>query len=447
MEESMIVELHQDYLFKHSSEVSPYKRSKRKTLEGLVAEYLSIVSHHCYCLSVASVTGDIISISAKWKPDFSFVKAAQAFRAIEQYAVNLINITMDNQDFCLNSGHYKNRVDGALFGAEMMIMDMGFSPSPGQAQVLSLMKHQVNIRKVVDVARYCLFACVECNILAEIHGQVSAQFPISIEEVIDFRRDHIGSVNNCIQQLLGRKRVSKAINPNQNSQENPSQKVLDFLKKSIQMKDSDLERLGVQDKSTLHLISRLRGDGESVFSLDEKFLDLKYNFNFSKLKDDGKQYIRGGRKYIRPYGWNRVALNVKDKYEDTEWIGGLRGTNRTKGVDKEWPVTYHGTSDTFAKQIVSSGYDLNKGKRFQYGRGIYSTPDPAVAEDYATAFEFEGQKYKVMLQNRVNMEVTDVVVGKYYIRTGDSTSIKSGVYFITAYEKSVRPYGILYKKI
>ena len=52
------------------------------------------------------------------------------------------------------------------------------------------------------------------------------------------------------------------------------------------------------------------------------------------MNDDGKTYIRGGRKYIRPYGWNRVALNVKDKYDDTEWIGGIQGTLRTEGVDK-----------------------------------------------------------------------------------------------------------------
>merc|ERR1711911_325413 len=98
---------------------------------------------------------------------------------------------------------------------------------------------------------------------------------------------------------------------------------------------------------------------------------------------------------------------------------------RTKGVDKEWPVTYHGTRDTFAKDIAAHGYDLNKGKRFRYGRGIYSTPDPAVAEEYATTFEFEGQKYKVLIQNRVNMEDTDVVDIRH-----------CGEYFVTANEKS-----------
>ena len=36
---------------------------------------------------------------------------------------------------------------------------------------------------------------------------------------------------------------------------------------------------------------------------------------------------------------------------------------------KEWPVSYHGTKDTFAKVIAAEGYDLDKGKRFKYGKG------------------------------------------------------------------------------
>ena len=39
-----------------------------------------------------------------------------------------------------------------------------------------------------------------------------------------------------------------------------------------------------------------------------------------------------------------------------------------------WPgsglsVSYHGTKDTFAKVIAAEGYNLDKGKRFKYGRG------------------------------------------------------------------------------
>ena len=58
-------------------------------LVGLVGDYLSIVPQQRKFVSPS--TGDIIFNSAKWKPDFSLIKAANAFRAIEQYAANLIN--------------------------------------------------------------------------------------------------------------------------------------------------------------------------------------------------------------------------------------------------------------------------------------------------------------------------------------------------------------------
>ena len=73
-----------------------------------------------------------------------------------------------------------------------------------------------------------------------------------------------------------------------------------------------------------------------------------------------------------------------------------------------------------------------QGKRFLHGRGIYSTPDPAIAEDYAATWWFKGQKYKVLIQNRVNMDETDVIDEENY--------------FVTPSEDNVRPYGILFKK-
>ena len=98
-----IDQLHLKYL---QSEDTPAKLDIRKKLEGelfivrrdftlfhhvpgLVAEYLSIVPQHRKFVN--PITGDIVANSAKWKPDFSLVKASNAFRAIEQYAANLIN--------------------------------------------------------------------------------------------------------------------------------------------------------------------------------------------------------------------------------------------------------------------------------------------------------------------------------------------------------------------
>ena len=78
---------------------------------------------------------------------------------------------------------------------------------------------------------------------------------------------------------------------------------------------------------TVQLVLSLKGGGKCKFTMDEDMLDEKYNYDFTNLKDDGKRFVRGGRKYIRPYGWKRVALNVKEKYDDTERIGGVKGTN------------------------------------------------------------------------------------------------------------------------
>ena len=86
---------------------------------------------------------------------------------------------------------------------------MGYSPG-SQAQVMSLPParpgyHPVNTDLVTTVARDCVLACVECGLLAEIHAAISVQFPTSMEEVIEFRRDHIGSAEVCVRELLYRK--------------------------------------------------------------------------------------------------------------------------------------------------------------------------------------------------------------------------------------------------
>ena len=91
-----------------------------------------------------------------------------------------------------------------------------------------------------------------------------------------------------------------------------------------------------------------------------------------------------------------------------------------------------------AEKIAAAGFDLGKGKRFKYGKGVYSTPSPAEAERYAVDFRWEGKSFKVMLQNRVNMDDTKVVPDGN--RSGSE-------YFVTAEEDNIRPYGILVKEM
>ena len=162
-----------------------------------------------------------------------------------------------------------------------------------------------------------------------------------------------------------------------------------------------------------------------IFAVDHNLLDPSFNFDFTNLKDDGTKYQRGGREYKKPYGWNRIALNVKNKYEPRDWLW--------KEGGGEWVVSYHGTSKQCAEEIARTKYDLSKGVKFSHGRGIYSSPDPAVAEGYAKAFSFQNQQYKVIIQNKVNMK------GTKHIQTAN--------YFVTKEEKDIRPYGLLYKKV
>ena len=194
----------------------------------------------------------------------------------------------------------------------------------------------------------------------------------------------------------------------------------------------------IESDSTLHLVLRLRGGGPISHELDPKMLDEKYNYDFTNRTPEGQAFKRGDRTYQRPYGWKRIAMNVKDKYGGSTWLGGVGGGIREKSNVGEWPVSYHGTRKEAAEAIAAAGFDLSKGKRFKYGKGIYSTPDPSEAERYATVFKWEDKDYKVMLQNRVNMDDTIVVPDGN--RNGSE-------YFVTASEDHIRPYGILIKQV
>ena len=194
-----------------------------------------------------------------------------------------------------------------------------------------------------------------------------------------------------------------------------------------------LASYNILDNSTLHLALQVTGGGTPpLYFMDPGMLDPQFNYDFTYVEDDGFVFQRGGWDYIRPYGWNRVALNVKYKYESTAWLGGTEGGIRTEGIWGEWAVSYHGTKRSSAQMIVNSKYDLSRAKRFRYGRGIYSTPDPRVAEKFARVFYNKGRRYKVLIQNRVNMADTD------YVQEED--------FYVTLNENSIRPYGLLFKE-
>ncbi|OUM60229.1 hypothetical protein PIROE2DRAFT_14045 [Piromyces sp. E2] len=187
------------------------------------------------------------------------------------------------------------------------------------------------------------------------------------------------------------------------------------------------------NESTLHIVEKLRGGGFSEYHLPDDLFDSKYDFDFSNVRDTGKNFFRGGLEYKRPCGWKRYALKVVDKYEDTKWLGCTGNLNN----NTEWAVSYHGTNINCAEPIVKEG--LKPGNRNSYGIGIYCTPNIYTAEKYAEVFTspITNKKYKIVFQNRVKPSSIVKCISKggpsdyWYIEDG----------------KDIRPYSICIKEI
>ncbi|RIA89034.1 hypothetical protein C1645_876997 [Glomus cerebriforme] len=191
----------------------------------------------------------------------------------------------------------------------------------------------------------------------------------------------------------------------------------------------------LNNNSIIYLIGQLCGD--VINFIDSNFLDPIYDCDFTNVKDDNKQFMRGSHEYRRPCGWKRIAVKVLNKYGDNIWLGtaAKKGSWRYESDPMEWPVSYHGTDKYNAKSIAEAGFDITKGKRFKFGFGIYSTPDINIAALYANRFVHNNEIYCLVFQNRVNPHTLVKI----------NTNI--GEYWLSPKSEDIRPYGICIKKI
>lgn len=173
--------------------------------------------------------------------------------------------------------------------------------------------------------------------------------------------------------------------------------------------------------------------------INSQLFDSKYDRDFTKLTDSSQPLSRGGRSYNRPWGWKRYAFSVLGKFGDDDWIGANQPRkNECASVEGEWPVSYHGTSYHNGLSIAKEGYQLSKCVRQFFGRGIYTTPDIGVAALYAQDFEYKGEVFQIVLQNRVNPNSLNVI---------EKCVTGIGEYWISAVEEDLRPYGMCVRRM
>jgi len=160
---------------------------------------------------------------------------------------------------------------------------------------------------------------------------------------------------------------------------------------------------------------------------------------------------RGNKPYFPPLNWTGIGLKVMDKYENNLWLG----MNNSPG---EWCVAYHGVgsgqSSDQVKKITGNIYkgsfkagwrQLHKECPDKYhpgkkvGEGVYCTPHPETAEQYAGFSEINGKHYKTILMVRIKPEA---------IRNCDQhlDSKNDNYWVINGTTDEIRPYRILYKE-
>eukprot|EP00800_Vazella_pourtalesii_P012180 TRINITY_DN288_c0_g1_i3.p1 TRINITY_DN288_c0_g1~~TRINITY_DN288_c0_g1_i3.p1 ORF type:complete len:323 (+),score=50.95 TRINITY_DN288_c0_g1_i3:134-1102(+) len=185
-----------------------------------------------------------------------------------------------------------------------------------------------------------------------------------------------------------------------------------------------LAHYSITNNSTIKL--SVRGKPVELFYLDDKYLDSRWDRDFTNIDNGGTKFMRGGHRYHKPYGWKRMGIKVLGKYPGGEaWLG-------SSGSTGEWAVTYHGTHEGAFNGICKEGIKI--GHRNAYGRGVYSASHIEIAEGYATMFSHGGIMYKGIFQNRVNpkdMKIPD----------------EEPDYRICPNEASIRPYGLCVKKV
>ena len=170
-----------------------------------------------------------------------------------------------------------------------------------------------------------------------------------------------------------------------------------------------------------------------------------FNLEVNVVGNEEQPKIIGGQNYSPPIGWTSYEFDIYHHYDngDETWL-------KCNGNPGEWAIAYHGTARAINQnnkilEIVENIYKTNlkvgsgqacaqhpninvntKGKYKVCGKGVYLTPNIAVAESYSAILNIDGKKYSVVLQFKVNPETLRISNSHrdYWICDGNINSVR-----------------------
>lgn len=180
----------------------------RRQLERDVKQYLEKVSFAALSTGLDSaMAAEILRNSARRIPHFSILKAANAFRESEKCAASLFSKcdwkNIKKGRFIQITSQQFFRV-ASLSGAEQLFRRMGYIIEGRNLKYIGVPLGSLD-HAVRAVAKGCLFAYVECQVVAEIVRKVSCRLgagTCTVKDVLDYRRHRIGTTERAVRDLI-----------------------------------------------------------------------------------------------------------------------------------------------------------------------------------------------------------------------------------------------------
>ena len=174
-------------------------------------------------------------------------------------------------------------------------------------------------------------------------------------------------------------------------------------------------------ETSLKTMKKIYPDFEALYEYKIIFESILNNKEFQNYLDykgnticpnSSYNSMRGTEKYYPPYGWFGIGLNVKNKYDNIDWLD--KKSNK-------WAIAYYSVGQNSSSNKVIKILNeiiienkLNPGnnqfkcssidKRHPNQKievGLYLTPDINIAERFSGRILINGKKYKVVLMAKV----------------------------------------------